>query len=402
MGRVAPAEEGIMRKAQIDMLIAAMLDSHKSVSDLNLTVDRPPQVESDGVLVPVKVSPPIENLTPFQTEIFALNLMHNDRRLTQMLLEQGSCDSSYFLAGRARFRVNVFFQRGNLSIAMRKLGTMVPSIDSLKLPEAFRKATKEKTGLVLVTGSTGVGKSTSIAALLREFNETQSIHIVTLEDPVEFVHPNIKATFNQRELGGDFDTFANGLRAALRQAPKIILVGEIRDRETAELCLKASETGHLVLSTLHTVDAGQTIHRLIGMFDPGEEKHLRQRLADTVRWIVGQRLLPKVGGGRIAIFDILGNNIRTHESILLGESEGKTFYEIQEASVPFGMQTFDQAIIKAYAEGLITQEIAELYATRKAVVQRGIDKLKQSRGQKTTDIEGLALDTGYTRSMKKK
>ena len=402
MGRVAPAEEGIMRKAQIDMLIAAMLDSHKSVSDLNLTVDRPPQVESDGVLVPVKVTPPIENLTPFQTEIFALNLMHNDRRLTQMLLEQGSCDSSYFLAGRARFRVNVFFQRGNLSIAMRKLGTMVPSIDSLKLPEAFRKATKEKTGLVLVTGSTGVGKSTSIAALLREFNETQSIHIVTLEDPVEFVHPNIKATFNQRELGGDFDTFANGLRAALRQAPKIILVGEIRDRETAELCLKASETGHLVLSTLHTVDAGQTIHRLIGMFDPGEEKHLRQRLADTVRWIVGQRLLPKVGGGRIAIFDILGNNIRTHESILLGESEGKTFYEIQEASVPFGMQTFDQAIIKAYAEGLITQEIAELYATRKAVVQRGIDKLKQSRGQKTTDIEGLALDTGYARSMKKK
>ena len=402
MGRVAPAEEGIMRKAQIDMLIAAMLDSHKSVSDLNLTVDRPPQVESDGVLVPVKVTPPIENLTPFQTEIFALNLMHNDRRLTQMLLEQGSCDSSYFLAGRARFRVNVFFQRGNLSIAMRKLGTMVPSIDSLKLPEAFRKATKEKTGLVLVTGSTGVGKSTSIAALLREFNETQSIHIVTLEDPVEFVHPNIKATFNQRELGGDFDTFANGLRAALRQAPKIILVGEIRDRETAELCLKASETGHLVLSTLHTVDAGQTIHRLIGMFDPGEEKHLRQRLSDTIRWIFGQRLLPKVGGGRIAIFDILGNNIRTHESILLGESEGKTFYEIQEASVPFGMQTFDQAIIKAYAEGLITQEIAELYATRKAVVQRGIDKLKQSRGQKTTDIEGLALDTGYARSMKKK
>ena len=402
MGRVAPAEEGIMRKAQIDMLIAAMLDSHKSVSDLNLTVDRPPQVESDGVLVPVKVTPPIENLTPFQTEVFALNLMHNDRRLTQMLLEQGSCDSSYFLAGRARFRVNVFFQRGNLSIAMRKLETMVPAIDSLKLPEAFRKATKEKNGLVLVTGPTGVGKSTSIAALLREFNETQSIHIVTLEDPVEFVHPNIKATFNQRELGGDFDTFANGLRAALRQAPKIILVGEIRDRETAELCLKASETGHLVLSTLHTVDAGQTIHRLIGMFDPGEEKYLRQRLADTVRWIIGQRLLPKVGGGRIAIFDILGNNIRTHESILLGESEGKTFYEIQEASVPFGMQTFDQAIIKAYAEGLITQEIAELYATRKAVVQRGIDKVKQSRGQKTTDIEGLALDTGYARSMKKK
>src|SRR5438876_6141808 len=391
-----------MRKAQIDMLIAAMLDSHKSVSDLNLTVDRPPQVESDGVLVPVKVSPPIENLTPFQTEIFALNLMHNDRRLTQMLLEQGSCDSSYFLAGRARFRVNVFFQRGNLSIAMRKLETMVPSIDSLKLPEAFRKATKEKTGLVLVTGSTGVGKSTSIAALLREFNETQSIHIVTLEDPVEFVHPNIKATFNQRELGGDFDTFANGLRAAVRQAPNVILVGEMRDRETVELALKASETGHLVLSTVHTVDAGQPVHRILGMFDQEEEKLIRQRLADTVRWIVGQRLLPKVGGGRIAVHDILGNNIRTRESILTGESEGKTFYEIQEASVPFGMQTFDQAIVKVYSQGLITQETAELYASRKAIVQRGIDKIKQSRGEKTTDIQGLTLDSGYARTVKKK
>jgi len=319
-----------------------------------------------------------------------------------MLLQQGSCDASYFLTGKARFRVNIFCQRGNYSVVMRKLETLIPSIDDLKLPEAFRKMTKEKNGLILVTGATGVGKTTSLAALLRDFNETKSIHIVTLEDPVEFVHPNIKATFNQRELGGDFDTFANGLRAALRQAPKVILVGEMRDRETAELCMKASETGHLVLSTVHTVDAGQTINRIIGMFDPEEEKQIRQRLADSVRWIVGQRLLPKVGGGRIAIHDILGNNIRTHESILMGESEGKTFYEIQEASAPFGMQTFDQALIKAYSEGLITQETAELYATRKAVVQRGLDKVKQSRGQKTTDIEGLTLDSGYAKTVKKK
>jgi len=391
-----------MRKAQMDTVLTAMLDSHDHVSDLNLSVDRPLQVESDGELVPVRVTPPIENLTPFQTEIFALNLIHNDRRLTQMLLQQGSCDSSYFLAGRARFRVNIFCQRGNYSVAMRKLETLVPSIDSLKMPEAFRKMTKEKNGLILVTGATGVGKTTSLAALLREFNETRPIHIVALEDPVEFVHPNIKATFNQRELGSDFDTFANGLRAALRQAPKIIFVGEMRDRETAELCMKASETGHLVLSTVHTVDAGQTIHRILGLFDPEEEKHIRQRLADTVRWIVGQRLLPKVGGGRIAIHDILGNNLRTHESILMGESEGKTFYEIQEASVPFGMQTFDQAIIKIYEQGLITPETAELYATRKAVVQRGIDKVKQTRGQKTTDIMGLTLDTGYAKTVKKK
>ena len=391
-----------MRKAQMDTLMAAMLDSHDVVSDLNFSVDRPLQVQSNGALAPVAVTPPIANLTPFQTEILALNLMHNDRRLIQMLLQQGSCDTSCFLTGKARFRVNVFSQRGNYSIVMRKLETLIPSIDDLKMPEAFRKMTKEKNGLVLVSGPTGVGKTTSLAALLREFNETRSIHIVTLEDPVEFVHPNVKATFNQRELGSDFDTFANGLRAALRQAPNIILVGEMRDRETVELALKASETGHLVLSTVHTVDAGQTIHRILGMFDLEEERQIRQRLADTIRWIVGQRLLPKVGGGRIAVHDILGNNIRTRESILMGEGEGKTFYEIQEASVPFGMQTFDQAIIKVYQQGLITQETAELYASRKAIVQRGIDKIKQSRGEKTTDIQGLTLDTGYARTAKKK
>jgi len=391
-----------MRKAQMDTLMAAMLESHDNVSDLNFSVDRPLQVHSNGELAPVSVTPPIANLTPFQTETLALNLMHNDRRLIQMVLQQGSCDTSYFLTGKARFRVNVFSQRGNYSIVMRKLETLIPSIDDLKLPEPFRKMTKEKNGLVLVSGPTGVGKTTSLAALLRELNETRPIHIITLEDPVEFVHPNVKATFNQRELGTDFDTFANGLRAAVRQAPNVILVGEMRDRETVELALKASETGHLVLSTVHTVDAGQTVHRILGMFDQEEEKLIRQRLADTVRWIVGQRLLPKVGGGRIAVHDILGNNIRTRESILTGESEGKTFYEIQEASVPFGMQTFDQAIVKVYSQGLITQETAELYASRKAIVQRGIDKIKQSRGEKTTDIQGLTLDSGYARTVKKK
>src|SRR5438094_3136030 len=390
-----------MRKPEIDSMLTTMLDSHDNVSDLNITVNRPLQVEASGELVSVPVTPVIEDLTPFQTEVFALNLINADRRLSQMLIEHGSCDSSYFLVGRARFRVNVFSQRGNYSIVMRKLETKIPTLAELQLPEAFKKMPREKNGLILVTGATGSGKSTSLAALLREINENKSIHVVTLEDPVEFVHSNIRATFNQRELGTDFDTFANGLRAALRQAPKIIMVGEMRDRETVELGLKASETGHLVLSTLHTVDAGQTINRIVGMFDQEEEKQIRQRLADTIRWIVGQRLLPKVGGGRLAIHDILGNNLRTKESILMGEAEGKTFYEIQEASEPFGMQTFDQAIIRAYAGGLIEAESAELYATRKAVVQRGIDKVKQTRGEKTTDIEGLAVDTGY-RTVKKR
>jgi twitching motility protein PilT len=391
-----------MRKAEIDDMLAAMLASHDNVSDLNVTVDRPLQVESAGELVGVPVTPPVDGLTPFQTEIFALNLINGDRRLSQLLVEQGSCDTSYWLPGKARFRVNIFSQRGNLSIVLRKLETKIPTVDELKLPDAFRKMTGEKNGLILVTGATGSGKTTSLAALLNELNETRSIHIVTLEDPVEYVHPNRKATFNQRELGLDFDTFANGLRAALRQAPKVILVGEMRDRETAELALKASETGHLVLSTLHTVTAGQAINRIVGMFDQEEERQIRQRLADTVRWVVGQRLLPRVGGGRLAVHDILSNTIRSNELIVHGESEGKTFYEIQEVGEPFGMTTFDQAIVRAYEAGMITEETAVAYATRKANVQRGIDKVKQGRGEKTTDVDGLKLDWDYTRGIKKK
>jgi twitching motility protein PilT len=384
-----------MRKSEIDDLLAAMLESHENVSDLNITVDRPLQVESSGELVAVPFDPAIENLTPFQTEIFALNLINNDRRLSEFLVREGSCDTSYFLPGKARFRVNIFSQRGSISVVLRKLETQIPSIEGLKLPDAFKKMPAEKNGLILVTGATGSGKTTSLAALLNEINATKSVHIVTLEDPVEYVHPNRKATFNQRELGLDYDSFANGLRAALRQA----LVGEMRDRETAELALKASETGHLVLSTLHTVNAGQAINRIVGMFDQEEEKQIRQRLADTIRWIVGQRLVPKVGGGRWAVHDILANTIRSNELILNGESEGKTFYDIQEVGEAFGMMTFDQALLKSYENGIITDETAIAYATRKAVVQRGVDQVKQKRGEKTSDVEGLKLDNDYNRSV---
>jgi len=388
-----------MRKSEIDDLLNTMLESHDNVSDLNITVDRPLQVEASGELVSVPVDPSIDNLTPFQTEIFALNIINGDRRLTEHLITTGSCDTSYYLPGKARFRVNIFSQRSNMSIVLRKLETNIPTIESLRLPEAFKKMPGEKNGLILITGATGSGKTTSLAALLNEINATKSLHIVTLEDPVEYVHPNRKATFNQRELGLDYDTFANGLRAALRQAPKIILVGEMRDRETAELALKASETGHLVLSTLHTVNAGQAINRVVGMFDKDEEKQIRQRLADTLRWVVGQRLVPKVGGGRWAVHDILSNTIRSNELILLGESEGKTFYEIQEVGEPFGMMTFDQSLLRSYEHGIITEDTAVNYSTRKAVVQRGIDTVKQTRGEKTTDVEGLKLDHDYNRSV---
>jgi twitching motility protein PilT len=388
-----------MRKSEIDDLLVAMLDSHENVSDLNITVDRPLQVEAAGELMPVAVDPAIDNLTPFQTEMFALNLINNDRRLSEFLVREGSCDLSYALAGKARFRVNVFSQRSNISIVCRKLETKIPTIEELKLPDAFKKMPGEKNGLILITGATGCGKTTSLAALLNEINGSKSVHIVTLEDPVEYVHPNRKATFNQRELGLDFDSFANGLRAALRQAPKIILVGEMRDRETAELALTASETGHLVLSTLHTVNAGQAVNRIVGMFDQDEEKLIRQRLADTMRWIVGQRLVPKVGGGRWAVHDILANTIRSNELILNGEQEGKTFYDIQDVGEPFGMMTFDQALTHSYENGIVTADTAVAYATRKAVVQRGIDQIKQKRGEKTSDVEGLKLDADYNRSV---
>jgi twitching motility protein PilT len=391
-----------MRKGEIDDLLTSMLESHENVSDLNITVERPLQVETSGELVGVPVDPAIDCLTPFQTEIFALNLINNDRRLCEFLVKQGSCDSSYFLPGKARFRVNIFSQRGNISVVLRKLETKIPTVEELQLPSAFKKMPGEKNGLILITGATGSGKTTSLAALLNEINATKSVHIVTLEDPVEYVHPNRKSTFNQRELGLDYDAFASGLRAALRQAPKIILVGEMRDRETTELAIKASETGHLVLSTLHTVNAGQAISRIVGMFDQEEEKQIRQRLADTIRWIVGQRLVPKVGGGRWAVHDILANTIRSNELILNGEADGKTFYDIQEVGEPFGMTTFDQSLLRSYEHGIIAEDTAVAYATRKAIVQRGIDTIKQKRGEKTTEIEGLRLDVDYNRTVIRK
>jgi len=387
-----------MKKQEVDHILTRMLDSHGNVSDLNITVNKPFQVESSGQLVGVDLEPAFEKLTPFQTEIFSLNLINQDRRLTEILLNEGSCDLSYALGEKSRFRVNIFSQSGRYSVVLRKLETKIPTMEDLGLPGAFHKIAQEKNGIIFVTGATGSGKSTSLAAVLNEINETKSVHVVTLEDPIEYQHPQKKGTFNQRELGGDYDTFASGLRAALRQAPKVILVGEMRDRETVEIGLSAAETGHLVVSTLHTVDAGQTINRILGMFSTEEENQIRIRLTDTVRWIVCQRLLPKEGGGRVAAFDILGSNLRVKDTILHGESEGKTFYEIQQAGQAFGMTTFDDYIVGLYEKGLITEETAMAYASRKGIVGRGIDSVKSGRGEATTDIEDLEIDTGYEKS----
>jgi twitching motility protein PilT len=383
-----------MRRPELDQILTTMLTSQPEVSDLNFTVDRPPQVESYGELKPVVLDPPIESLTPFQIEMIALNLIGENMWQTEDLLRHGSCDTSYALSDKARFRVNIFSQRGNFSIVCRQLNTIIPTLEKLKFPDIFKEIPKEKTGLVLITGATGSGKTTTLAAVLNDINEGKAVHIVTLEDPVEYVHSHLKATFNQRELGVDFDSYSNGLRAALRQAPKVILVGEMRDRDTVKIALSAAETGHLVLSTLHTINAGETINRILGMFDPAEQEQVRVRLSDTLRWVVSQRLVPKTGGGRTALLEIMGSNLRTQESIRLGESEGKTFYEITEASYTFGWRTFDNACLEAYEQGIVSEETALLYCTKRSVVSRGIDNIKKARGELAATAGSLRMKSG--------
>ena len=384
-----------MRKPEIDHILIKMLESNANISDVILTVDKPFQVEAAGVLLPVDFEPHFEKLTPFQTEVFALNLINQDRRLMDALINEGSCDLSYELPGIARFRVNIFSQRGQYSLVLRKLETQIPSFAELGLPEAYRRVAAEKNGIVLVTGATGSGKTTSLAAVINDINEKNPIHIITLEDPIEYTHTQKKATVNQRELGKDFDSFASGLRAALRQAPKVILVGEMRDRESIEIALNAAETGHLVLSTLHTTDAGQTINRVLGMFSIDEENQIRTRLADSLRWIICQRLLPKVGGARVAAFEALGTSLRVKDLILHGEKDGNSFEDIIQQGRAFGMVTFDNCIVELYEKGLITEDTAKAYASNRSNVGRGIDAIKNARGEKTTDLGKLEVDRSY-------
>lgn len=384
-----------MRKQEFDYILDKICETYPELSDIVFTVGKPFQVLQWGELKPVVLkNVPIESLIPFHTERIALILMNNQKRLIENLIKDGYCDSSYAIQ-KARFRVNIFSQRGSYSIVMRRLPVKIPKVEELQLPPIIKEIAKERMGLVLVTGATGSGKSSTLAAILNIINETRACHVITLEDPVEFVHSHKKSTFNQRELGVDFHNFADGLRAALRQAPHVILVGEIRDRETLEIAIMAAETGHLVLSTLHTTDAGQTIGRIVGMFPPDEESYIRLRLADTLKWVVGQRLLPRVDRGRIAVTEIMRNTLRVRELIINGETADKTFYDVIDTSEAAGMHTFDQSILKCYKEGLITEETAIAFASRRSKVIMEIDKIKAQRGEKTTDIEGLKLDIDY-------
>ena len=381
-----------MRRAELGALLTAMMESYPGVSDLLFCVGKPFQVETYGDLKTVATHPDIEHLTPYQVEQIALSVIGEDLRLLRELLVLGSCDCGYSLNEKVRFRVNIFKQRGFFGIVMRKPQPEIPTIDSLGLPPIFLDVARQKNGLVLVTGATGSGKTTTLAAILNHINETLPVHIVTLEDPIEFVHSHKTATFSQRELGQDFEDYPNGLRAALRQAPKVILVGEMRDRQTVEIALMAAETGRLVLSTLHTIDAGQSINRILGMFEREEESQIRLRLAETLRYVISQRLAPNRSGRRILLSEIMAHNLRVRETIALGENDQRTFYDIIVDNQTYGWTTFDHSIMQAYEADLITEETAVLYATKKGKITREIDDVKKARGIETGGSSGLRLD----------
>lgn len=383
-----------MQSQELNYILGKILDAYRDASDLNFTVGKPMQVERSGELMAIdpNIFPGI--LTPFQTEMIALNLMNNDARLLKTLLMHGACDLSYSVPGKGRFRVNVFSKGGSYSVVMRKLEMHIPNVKELNLPDVFLDVAKERNGIVFVTGATGMGKSTTLAAILNEINENKAVHIITLEDPVEYQHQQKKATFNQREMGIDFDSYSNGLKAALRQAPKVILVGEMRDYETCETALRAAETGHLVMSTLHSIDVTSAINRLLGMFPSSEEGQVRIRVSDSLRWVISQRLVPKIGGGRVAAFEIMRTNMRVRELILKGETQDKTYQSIMEAGTAFGMVTFDFYLAKLFQRGIISDEIAISYASHKGNAGRLIDQVKNARGENTAyaDVGKLEID----------
>jgi len=370
-----------MDRETVDALLISMLEMGEDVSDLLFVTGKPPLVEIHGRLHEFAVDTAGGVIDSDFIQDLANYIIDGDERLKRDFDDIGSCDCSYAIENVARLRVNIFRQKQRHAIVMRQLKAEVPTLDSLNLPPVFREMLKEKNGLILVTGATGSGKTSTLAAMIDELNRTHPIHIVTLEDPIEFQHRHQTAVVNQRELGKDFPAYADGLRAALRQAPKVILVGEIRDRETMEIAMSACETGHIVFSTLHTVNAGQTINRILGMFPRDEEPQLRQRLSETLRYVVSQRLVDKIGGGRLLITEIMGSSLRTRETIVYGESENKSFQEIMEAGSTLGWHTFDQSLLKAFGKDLVSEETAMTYCTNKNRMRRDLDQAKKRLGQ---------------------
>jgi twitching motility protein PilT len=356
----APASQRTIHTAQ---LITAMLKSNGHVSDLIFSPGRAPQIEVSGELVELKFKG-LESLSPDDTRFIAYDIIGKNDHPIRKLEEDGSADVSYGLSGVARFRVNIFRQRGTYAIVMRVIPMVIPGFQQLNLPSQLEDIVHLRNGVVLVTGPTGSGKSSTLAAIIDKMNEDKAFHILTIEDPIEFLHRHKKATIHQRELHSDTPTFALALRAALRQAPKVILVGEMRDRDTIEIALEAAETGHLVLSTLHTIDASKTVERIIGVFPQSDQQGIRTRFGKAFRYIVSQRLLPKKDGkGRIAAIEILKATMRTREYVEKGEGEGKTLLDAMRDGDTEGMQHFDGVIEKFIRNGTIDFETGMAFST---------------------------------------
>ncbi|HEY4841250.1 MAG TPA: PilT/PilU family type 4a pilus ATPase [Terriglobales bacterium] len=355
-------------------LLAAMLKTSEKISDLFFTPGKPPLVEINGKLTPAGAA---RTLTTDDTRRIAADLMGGNQHAIENLKERGSCDVSYSMPGANRFRVNVFMQRGTCAVVMRVIPAKVPDLESLHLPAELNKIVDLRNGIVLVTGPTGSGKSSTLAAVIDKINKEQFYHVLTIEDPIEFLHSHKNCIVHQRELHSDTPSFALALRAALRQAPKVILVGEMRDKETIEIAMEAAETGHLVLSTLHTIDASKTVERIVGAFPMAEQHTLRNRLAKSFRYIISQRLVPrKDGAGRIAVIEILKSTLRTREYVEKGETDGKTLLDAMRVGEQEGMQTFDGDIERLIRNGTLDMDTGLAYATNPGNLQLDMSDLK--------------------------
>jgi twitching motility protein PilT len=373
-------------------IIERMLLVSDKISDLNFSVGQLPQVEINGKLTPVQPLG-LQKLTPYQTEIIAMTLLQENSDAAERLVKAGTADLSYSLPSRARFRVNIFQQRGVYSIVMRVIPTDIPSLNSLFLPSQLSEIAELRNGLVLITGPTGSGKSSTLAAIIDIINETKHYHVVAIEDPIEYLHTHKNSTINQREVGNDTKDFPSALRAALRQAPKVILIGEMRDYETTEIALEAAETGHLVLSTLHTIDASKTIDRIIGLYPKNEEPVIRTRLAQTFRYIVSQRLIPRADfRGRVAAVEILRSTPRTREYIENGEREGKSLLGAMRDGKLDGMQDFDSVIKELIEKNIISIEDGLGFATNQNNLLLSLKGLTSSEDFIRTQAESVVAN----------
>jgi twitching motility protein PilT len=369
-GAISVSLEGYSGSGKVatPALLGAMLRAAEKISDLIFSPGRPPQVQVYGQLIPVQISG-LATLTSDDTRHIAADLIGDNKQAITTLREHGSCDISYGLPGVARFRVNIFIQRGSCAVVMRVIPTAIPDFASLRLPSHLADVAKLRDGIVLVTGPAGSGKSSTLAVLLDCINREKNYHIITIEDPIEFLHNHKSSTIHQRELHSDTPSFSHALRSALRQAPKVILVGEMRDRETIESVLEAAETGHLVLSSLNTMDAPKTVERIIGSFSPEEQKSARDRFAKTFRYIICQRLLPKTDrSGRVPVAEILKVNARTRECIEKGDRDGKTLLDAMKAGATEGMQHFDGEIAELVRDRVVDLEVGLSYASNPTVL----------------------------------